>query len=96
LDGNLPEVLIEREYDASFAFCQLQKPNVLPSSTACPLPKDIVSVGAQRNNNRPRLVLVSEYARLRRNRIGFVFVGQTAGVRQAGKNVVSRQPGVVR
>ena len=80
LNGNLPEVLIQRQHDARFGFGEVQQDNVFPSSAISPGPTDIVAVGAKRFDNRPRKVLVSQEAHLRRNRIGLVFVGQVAGV----------------
>lgn len=49
----------------------------------------------QYGDNRLGEVLVSEQAHLRWNRIGLVFVGQVAGVRQAGENILSRQARVI-
>lgn len=57
-------------------------------------PKNVVAAGATCLDARLRKVLVSEEAHLRWNRIGLVFVGQVAGVRQAGEDVLSRQSGV--
>lgn len=95
LNGNLPEVLIQRQHDTPLGFGKVQKDNILPSRAIGPGPKDIVAVGAKRLDNRPRKVLVSEDAHLRWNRIGLVFVRQVAGIGQASENVVSRQPGIV-
>lgn len=49
--------------------------------------------GAPTLNGNPPEVLIGEEAHLSRNRKGLVFVGQIAGVRQAGENVISRQSG---
>jgi len=81
LNGDLPEVLIERQHDACFGFGQVQKNNVFPSGAISPGPKDIVAATAQCFDDWLRKVLVSEQAHLRWNRIGLVFVGQVAGVR---------------
>jgi len=40
--------------------------------------------------------LVGEKEHLRWNWIGFIFVRQAAGVRQAGQNILSRQPRITR
>lgn len=57
--------------------------------------KDVVAASAKGLDAWLRKVLVSKEAHLRWNRISFVLVGQIAGVRQAGKDVLSRQSGVV-
>jgi len=95
LNGNLPEVLIERQHDARFGFGQIQRDDVFPSSAISAGPNYILAVGAKCLDDWLRKVLIGEKAHLRWNRIGLVFVGQIAGVRQAGKNVLSRQSGIV-
>ena len=95
MNGNLPEVLVERQHDTRFGFGQVQKNNVFPSGAISPGPKDIVAAAAKCLDDWPRKVLVSKEAHLRWNRIGLVLVGQVAGVRQAGEDVLSRQSGVV-
>jgi len=95
LNGNLPEVLIQRQYDARLRFGNVQKDKILPSGAISQGPKDIMAIGAKRLDERPRKVLVSEEAHLCWNRIGLVFVRQVAGIGQAGENVLSRQPGIV-
>ena len=52
-------------------------------------------LGAKCLDNRPRKVFVSEKPHLHWNRIGLVFVGQVAGVGQAGENILSRQARIV-
>jgi len=96
LNRNLPKILVERQHDARFGFGRVQKDNVFPASAIGAGPKDVVAVGAKGLDDWLREVFISEEAHLRWNRIGLVFVGQVAGVGQTGKNVVSRQPGVVR
>ena len=81
LNGNLPEVLIERQHDARFGFGQIQKYDVFPSRAIGAGPKYIVAAGAKRLDDWLRKVLIGEEAHLRGNRIGLVFVGQVAGVR---------------
>jgi hypothetical protein len=82
-NGNLPEVLVKRQHDAGLRFSKVPKDIVLPSSAIGPYPKHIMAVGAKGLDDRLRKVLVSEEAHLRWDWIGFVFVGQVAGVRQA-------------
>jgi hypothetical protein len=96
LNGYLPEVLVQRQHDAGFGFGDLQKDSVLQSGAFGSGPKHIMTLGAKRLYDWPREVLVSEEAHLRWDRIGLVFVGQIAGVRQAGENVFARQARVVR
>lgn len=43
LNGNLPEVLIQREHDARFSLGAVQEGNVLPSRAVSPGPKYIVA-----------------------------------------------------
>ena len=96
LDGNLPEVFIQRQQDARRRFGEVQQGGVLPAGAIGSSPQHVVAGGSQQFDNRPRKVLVGEEAHLSGNRIGLVFVGQVTGVGQAGENVVSRQPGIVR
>jgi Sigma-70, region 4/Sigma-70 region 3 len=95
LDGNLPEVLIQRQHDACFRLGAFEEGDVFPPDAICPCPQDIVAMIAKRVDNRPGEVLVGEYAHLRRDRISFVFVSEVACVGQAGENVISCQTGVI-
>ena len=96
LNGNLPEVLVQRQHDTAFGFGQVQKGGVVPSGAIGPGPKHIMKAGAKRLDDRFRKVLVSQETHLRWNRIGLVFVGQVAGIGQAGEDILSRQAGIVR
>ena len=95
LDGNLPKVLIQSQHDARFGFGEIQKGGILSAGAIGSGPKHIVAIGAKHLDNRLREALVGEEAHLRRNRIGLVFVGQVAGVRQAGENILARQARIV-
>jgi len=81
LEGDLPEVFVQRQYDARFGFGEAQKDNILPSRAIGPGPKDIVAIGTKRLDNRLWKVLISQDAHLGWDRKGLVFVGQVAGVR---------------
>jgi hypothetical protein len=95
LNGDLPEVLVERQYDTRFRLGQVQEDDVLRSREIRPGPQNIVTVGSKSLDDRLREVLVGEEAHLRWNRVRLVFVGEIAGVRQTGKDVVSGQARVV-
>src|ERR1035437_9546694 len=95
LYSNLPEVLIQRQHDARFGFGEVQEDSILPPAAIGPSPKYIAAVGAKRIDNRLRKVLVGQETHLRGNRKGLVFVGQVAGVRKAGEDILPRQTGIV-
>ena len=96
LNGNPPEILVERQHDALFGFGQVQKGDVFPSTAISAGPKDVVAASTKCLDAWLRKVLVRKGPHLRWNRIGLVLVGQVAGVRQAGEDVLSHQSGVVR
>lgn len=91
LNGDLPEVLIERQQDARFGFRQIQQDGVFCSREMRAGPQDIVPLGSKRLNDWLRKVLVCKDAHLRGNWERLIFVGQIAGVRQTSENVLSRQ-----
>lgn len=95
MDGNLPEVPIQRQHDARFGFGQIQQGGILPTGAIGSSPKHVVAIGAKRLDNRLRKVLGGEEAPLRGNRIGLVFAGQVAGVEQAGEDILPRQARIV-
>jgi hypothetical protein len=52
LNGNLPEVLVERQHDARFGFGKIQENSVLPSGAIGPGPQYIMILGAKCLDNR--------------------------------------------
>ena len=74
-------------------FGKVQESNVLPSG-AIGRAQSAHDPRAKCLDNRPQS-FVSEKPHLHWNRIGLVFVGQVAGVGQAGENILSRQARVV-
>ena len=47
LNGNLPEVLVQRQHDTAFGFGQVQKGGVVPSGAIGPGPPHIVAADAR-------------------------------------------------
>ncbi len=80
LNGDLPEIFIECQYDSRFRFGQLQQYDVFPTRATYAGPKDVMAVSTKRLYDRLRKILVSEKAHLRRNWVGLVLAGQVAGV----------------
>ena len=78
LNGNLPEVLIERHHDARFGFGRVQENYIAPSGAIRPGPKDIVADGAKPLHDWLRKVFVREDTHLRWNRISLVCVARLA------------------
>src|ERR1044071_184707 len=78
LNGNLPEVLLERQHDARLCFGQVQEGDVFRSREISAGPQNVVTLGSKIVDNRLREVLVGEKAHLRWNRECLVFVGEIA------------------
>jgi hypothetical protein len=81
LNGDLPEVFVQRQHDARFGFRQIQQENVFCSREIRAGPQNIVPPGSKRLYDRLRKVLVGEEAHLRWNGERLVFVREIAGVR---------------
>ncbi len=86
---NLPEVLIERQHDACFGLREIQQGDIACSGEIRAGPQNFVATSSKRLYDRLRKVLVGEEAHLRWNRERLVFVGEVAGVRQTGEDVLS-------
>jgi len=95
LNGDLPEVLIERQHEACFGFRQIQQGDVACSGEIRAGPQNVVAIRSKLLYDRLRKVLVDEDAHLRWNRERLVFVGEIARVRQTCEDVLSRQARVV-
>lgn len=95
LNGDLPEVLVERQDDARFGLRPIQQRDVACSGKIHAGPQNVVAIGPKRIYDRLRKVLIGEEAHLRWKRERLVFAGEIAGVRQAGEDVLSRQARVV-
>ena len=64
LNGNLPEVFVQRQHDAGLGFGEVQKDRVFPPDAIGPSPKHIMAAGGKGLDDRLREVLVSEQALL--------------------------------
>ena len=95
LDADLPEVLVERQHDACVGLRQIQQGEVACSGEVRAGPENVVAFSSKGLYNRLRKVLIGEEAHLRWNRERLIFVGQIAGVRQTGKDVLSGQARIV-
>jgi hypothetical protein len=95
LNGNLPEVLVERQHDARFGLRQIQQDDVSCSGEVRADPNYVVAPGSKHLYNRLRKVLAGEKAHLRWKGVSLVFVGEIAGIGQTGEDIFSRQTRVV-
>lgn len=95
LQRDLPEVLVEGQQDARLGFGDVQQIRILQAAAIGPGPHYVMASGAKGVDEGFREVLVSEESHLRRDRVGFVFVGQIAGIGQAGENVFVRQAWII-
>lgn len=90
-----PEILVERDHYACFGLREIQQGEIACSGEIRAYPQNVVATGSKRLYDRLRKVLIGEEAHLRRNRERLVFVGEIAGVRQTGEDVLSRQARVI-
>jgi len=94
LKGNLPEVLVESQYDPAIRFGALERA-IFETWTICPRPKNVMILFTQTLDDWPREVFIRQNSHSGGDRVGLVLVREVACVGEARKDVLSGKARIV-
>lgn len=96
LKGNLPEVFVERQDDASIRFGAFEQRSILEARTIGPCPKNVVVLPAYLLDDWSREVFIRQKSHSGWDGVSFVLVREVARVGEARKDVLFGEPRIIR